>query len=58
MPDVGWSPCLGLALAMQLQVGGEEVEKSLQQRPVRVEDEAAVGVAEEPDVLDVKDVAA
>ena len=58
MPDVGWSPCLGLALAMQLQVGGEEFEKGLEQWPVWVEDQATVGVAEEPDVLDVKYVAA
>ena len=54
MPDVG----RGLAVAMQLQVVGEEVEEGLEQRPLRVEDEAPVGVAEQPDVLNVKNVAA
>ena len=54
MPDVG----RGLAVAMQLQIVGEEVEEGLEQRPLRVEDEAPVGVAEQPDVLNVKYVAA
>ena len=54
MPDVG----SGLAVAMQLQIVGEKVEEGLEQRPLRVEDEAPVGVAEQPDVLNVKYVAA
>ena len=54
MPNVG----PGLPLAMQLQIVGEELEEGLEQRPLGVEDEAAVGVAQEPDVLNVKDVAA
>ena len=58
MPDVGWSTAPGLAVAMLLQIVGEEVEKGLEQRPVRVEDEAPVGVAQQPDVLNVKYVAA
>ena len=58
MPDVGWSTAPGLAVAMLLQIVGEEVEKGLEQRPLRVEDEAPVGVAQQPDVLDVKYVAA
>ena len=54
MPNVG----PGLPLAMQLEIVGEELEEGLEQRPLGVEDEAAVGVAQEPDVLNVKDVAA
>ena len=55
---MGWSTAPGLAVAMLLQIVGEEVEKGLEQRPLRVEDEAPVGVAQQPDVLNVKYVAA
>ena len=54
MPDVG----RGLAVAMQLQIVGEKVEEGLEQRPLRVEDETPVSVAKQPDVLNVKYVAA
>ena len=50
VPDVG----PGLALPMQLEIVGEEFEEGLEQWPLGVEDEAAICVAQEPDVLNVK----
>ena len=54
MPDVGRSTAPGLAVAIQLQIA----EEGLEHRSLRVEDQAAVGVAQQPDVLNVKYVAA
>ena len=42
MPDVGWATAPGLALVLQLQVGGEQVQEGLKQRPDRVKDYAMV----------------
>ena len=58
MPDVGRSTAPCLAVATQLQIVGEEVEEGLEQRPLWVEDEAPVCVAQQPDVFNVKYVAA
>ena len=38
LPDVGWATAPGLALVLQLQVGGEQVQEGLKQRPDRVKD--------------------
>ena len=54
MPDVGRPTAPGLAVAIQLQIA----EEGLEHRSLRVEDQAAVGVAQQPDVLNVKYVAA
>ena len=36
LSDVGWATAPGLALVLQLQVGGEQVQEGLKQRPDRV----------------------
>ena len=40
MSDVGWATAPGLALVLQLQVGGEQVQEGLKQRPDPVKDYA------------------
>ena len=51
-------PYVTPSVTLAVQVCGEEAEEGLQQGPLWVEDQAAVRVAEEPDVLHVEDVAA
>ena len=42
MSDVGWATAPGLALVLLLQVGGEQVQEGLKQRPDGVKDYAMV----------------
>ena len=51
-------PYVTSSVTLAVQVCGKEAEEGLQQGPLWVEDQTAVRVAEEPDVLHVEDVAA